>query len=89
MLLDLIMPGMDGHMVLGEQSLDPNIRDIPVVAITAQDPARGPIASDLLTITRSGGLYLRDLLRAIGAISEALAPPDELAEPARSETLAD
>lgn len=89
MLLDLIMPGMDGHMVLREQSLDPNIRNIPVVAITAQDPARGPIASDLLTITRSGGLYLRDLLRAIGAISEALAPPDELAEPARSKTLAD
>ena len=89
MLLDLIMPGMDGHMVLREQSVDPNIRDIPVVAITAQDPARGPIASDLLTITRSGGLYLRDLLSVIGAVSEALAPPDELAEPARSETLAD
>ena len=77
-LLDLVMPGMDGYALLREKSQDPAIASIPVIAITAQDPARGPIAASSLTIARSGGLHLQDVLNAVEAISELLAPPDRL-----------
>ena len=36
-LLDLMMPGMDGAEVLLHQKRDPAIRDIPVIALTALD----------------------------------------------------
>jgi CheY-like chemotaxis protein len=36
-LLDLMMPGMDGAEVLLRQKRDPTIRDIPVIALTALD----------------------------------------------------
>jgi DNA-binding response OmpR family regulator len=84
MLLDLVMPGLDGYAVLREKSQDPEIGRIPVIALSAQDPSRGPIASDLLTISRSGGLYLQDLLNSIDAISRILAPPDQSDDPTRA-----
>jgi len=73
-LLDLIMPGMDGFQVLQEKSQDPAIRDIPVVVVSSRDPSGEPIVSDVLTVTRSGGLSVRDLLACIQAVSEALSP---------------
>jgi len=80
MLLDLIMPGMDGFRVLQEKSQDSTIREIPVVVISARDPTGEPIVSDTLTVTRGGGLSVRDLLACIQAVSEILAPsvqPDD------------
>ncbi len=85
MLLDLVMPGMDGYQVLHEKSRDPQISGIPVVAVTAQDPTRGLIGSNHLSVLRGGGFYLQDLLDAISALSAILAPPDRL-DPARPET---
>ena len=76
LLLDLIMPEMDGYTLLRMKSKDASIRDVPVIAVSAQDPAHGPIASSALTIARSGGLYLQDLLRSMEAISSVLGPPD-------------
>ena len=73
-LLDLIMPGMDGFHVLGEKRRDAAIRDIPVVVTTSRDPTGRPIVSDALTVTRSGGLSARDLLSVIWAVSAALSP---------------
>jgi len=37
-LLDLVMPQMDGFQVLKEKSQDPTIRDIPVVAVSSLNP---------------------------------------------------
>lgn len=36
-LLDLMMPGMDGAEVLLQKAEDPAVRDIPVIALTALD----------------------------------------------------
>jgi CheY-like chemotaxis protein len=74
MLLDLIMPEKDGFQVLREKSQDPSIREIPVIVVSAKDPTGEPIVSDTLTVTRSGGLSVRDLLACTQAISEVLAP---------------
>jgi signal transduction histidine kinase/CheY-like chemotaxis protein len=74
MMLDLVMPGKDGFQVLQEKSQDSSVREIPVVIISATDPAGEPIVSDTLTVTHSGGLSVRDLLACIQAVSEVLAP---------------
>jgi CheY-like chemotaxis protein len=73
-LLDLIMPGMDGFQVLQEKGQDPSTRDVPVVVISSRDPVGESIVSDTLTVTRSGGLSVRDLLACIQAVSEVLSP---------------
>jgi signal transduction histidine kinase/CheY-like chemotaxis protein len=80
-LLDLVMHGMDGYSVLRVKREEPKIAHIPVIAVSAQDPARGPIASNYLAIARSGGLYTQDLLNAIRAVTAALSPPDRLGGP--------
>ncbi len=74
MLLDLAMPGMDGYQVLVEKSRDESIRSIPVIVISARDPTGEAIVSQALTVTRSGGLSVRDLLTCIETLSEMLAP---------------
>jgi signal transduction histidine kinase/CheY-like chemotaxis protein len=82
LLLDLIMPGLDGFQVLQQKSLDPAIRDIPVVIVSSRDPVNEPIVSDSLTVARGGGFSARDLLESIQAISEVLTPhprPDDRA----------
>ena len=85
MLLDLIMPGMDGFPVLREKSRDPAIRQIPVIVISAKDPTGEPIVSDTLTVTRGGGLSVSDLLACIQAVSEVLSPSVRLDRQAQPE----
>jgi len=36
-LLDIVMPEMDGHEVLSQMKADPGLQDIPVIVISAQD----------------------------------------------------
>lgn len=73
MLLDLIMPGMDGFQVLQEKQKDPSIREIPVVIVSSRDPSGDPIVSDSLIVTRGGGLSVREILDCTAALSERLA----------------
>jgi len=86
MLLDLIMPGMDGFQVLREKGQDPAIRDIPVVVITARDPMNEPVASDSLTVTRSGGLSAPEILACIRSVSDILSQSAPSAGQGRTET---
>ncbi len=74
LLLDLVMPGMDGFQLLAAKSADPSLRDIPTVVISARDPAGQPIVSNVLSVTRRDGLSMHQLLRCIEALSEVLSP---------------
>lgn len=80
-LLDLVMPEMDGYEVLQAQREDDTIRDIPVIAISALDTAPGGYGTPFLSVSRGGGINLQDLLRCTEALTAVLAPPD--AGPAR------
>jgi signal transduction histidine kinase/CheY-like chemotaxis protein len=74
MLLDLLMPGMDGFQVLQEKQRDPSIRDIPVIVVSSRDPAGDPILSDTFTVTQSGGISQRNLIACIHALGFLLEP---------------
>ena len=79
-LLDLIMPGMDGFEVLWEKSQDPTVRETPVVVISSRDPSGEPIVSDTLTLTRGGGLSVPNLLSCIRVVSDVLVPISQSAD---------
>jgi len=86
MLLDLIMPGMDGFRVLQEKGEDPDIREIPVVIISARDPAGEPIVGDTLTVARTGGFSVPDLLACVQVFSGILSPSTRPDDQERRET---
>jgi CheY-like chemotaxis protein len=86
-LLDLIMPGMDGFEVLWEKSQDQTVREIPVITISSRDPGGEPIVSDTLTVTGGGGLSVPNLLACIRAVSDVLAPVGQSADQGQPETL--
>jgi len=73
-LLDLFMPNLDGFQLLATKNQCPSLRDIPVIIISARDPAGQPIVSSGLAIKREGGLTAQQLLACIRAVSEILSP---------------
>ncbi|MEN8172339.1 MAG: hybrid sensor histidine kinase/response regulator [Chloroflexota bacterium] len=81
LLLDLILPDMDGFELLQIKSLDPKIRDIPTIIISSQDPAGEPIVTDAIKVRRSDGLSVRELLTSIQAFSEILTPLSQPTDP--------
>ncbi|MDD5368592.1 MAG: ATP-binding protein [Anaerolineaceae bacterium] len=74
LLLDLIMPDLDGFGVLKAKSQDATIRDIPVIVISATDPSNTLMITDALTVKRSGGLSAADFMTCLQALSTALMP---------------
>jgi signal transduction histidine kinase/DNA-binding NarL/FixJ family response regulator len=85
-LLDLVMPEMDGFQVLREKEQDPAIRQIPVLVVSSLDPMRGMVVSNLLSVSRRNGLTSRELLACIQAISSILTqepPPTDPMPPER------
>lgn len=81
MLLDLMMPGVDGFQVLKEKSRDAEIKDIPVIVISSLDPSGAPIVSKNIAITRSGGFSVKDLLACIQVITDLLTMAPKTADP--------
>ena len=88
-LLDLVMPGMDGFQVLQEKAGDPAVRDVPVIVVSARDPAGQPIVSSTLAVTQGGGLSTRQLLMGIEFISRVLSVTGQVGAPMRTEAVAD
>lgn len=87
LVLDLFMPGMDGFEVLQAKSQDPEIKEIPVIIVSARDPVGQPIVSKGLNVVRGNGLSISDLMACVRAISQILSGP-ERPDPTLSETLA-
>jgi signal transduction histidine kinase/CheY-like chemotaxis protein len=84
-VLDLVMPNMDGFQLLAHKRQDPLLRAIPVIIVSAQDAARQPILSANVVLGRGGGISAGDLLRAIRFTAQLLdhgAPAGDPAPPA-------
>ena len=80
-LLDLVMPRLDGFKLLEAKSQDLEIAAIPVVVISARDPMGQPIVSGAMAITRGGGLSTHHLLAAIEAMTQFLSPTAQSGDP--------
>ena len=77
MLLDLVMPGMDGYQMLKEKSADPTIREIPVIVISATDPRNGALMGSRLVLMHGGGWAVQDVLSYLQLWSEAMSQGPE------------
>jgi CheY-like chemotaxis protein len=82
MLLDIMMPEKDGWQVLEIKSQDEEIRDIPVVIVSAQDPAEEPPNTEAVLLTMDGGLSLSKLLRCAINFSASMLQPGSEPDPA-------
>jgi len=75
-LLDLVMPEMDGWAFLEEKNRDPEMRDVPVVLITAQDPSNQPMSSPALVLGAQEGISVSRLLQTALAFSAIQISPN-------------
>jgi signal transduction histidine kinase/DNA-binding response OmpR family regulator len=73
-LLDLLMPDMDGFQLLAQKSLDPAIQAIPVIVVSAQNPSGQPVVSQTLAVRHSDGLTPHQLVRAIAGLLQLFSP---------------
>ena len=74
-VLDLIMPDMDGFSVLRSKSEDASIRSIPVIVITSNDPAGQPILSNRFEIQQTNGFTVKEFVDCINGIHQILNSP--------------
>jgi CheY-like chemotaxis protein len=73
-LLDLTMPEMDGFQFLAVRNHDDSLSAIPVILISARDPSGQPIASNIIALTRGGGLSTVQMMDCIEAFTAILSP---------------
>jgi len=73
-LLDVSMPGMDGFQFLAARDLRPELRDIPVIMISARDPQGEPVLSNALAVAVGGGFSARRVMECAEALMNVLAP---------------
>jgi CheY-like chemotaxis protein len=63
LLLDIVMPDMDGWQLLAHMAQDEALEQIPTFLVSAQDPTDRPLASKFMLVTMDGGLDLNKFLR--------------------------
>ena len=74
-ILDLVMPDIDGYTVLREMRLTDGLRDIPVVAVTARSYEAETFAAGALEITREGGLSVGELMACLKSSLDSITTP--------------
>ena len=72
-LLDVVMPGLDGWQVLQRKQQDPHIRGIPVYMVSAQDATSQPLTTPALLLTQGNGVSLSQLVSCALGIPRLLA----------------
>ena len=75
MLLDVVMPNVDGWDVLQRKSQDESIHDIPVVLVSAQDPCELPPTSQVFWASVGDGLSLSQLVECTLGFSRVILQP--------------
>ncbi len=75
MLLDIMLPEQNGWMLLDQKQADADLKSIPVIIISAQDPAEQPLISPLIVATMGEGLSKERILPVMLSLSEILLTP--------------
>lgn len=79
-LLDLLMPRMDGFGLLGELSKSPQYKDIPIVVLTAKTltaAERELLQTSVVKVIEKSGLKQELLVQHIQQVLSALESPEE------------
>jgi len=84
-LLDLVMPGMDGYALLRARQKEAALRAIPVIAITGQVAATAFADGRSLTVVRPDGVPLADLLTRVLTMLDDRGRPEATAAPAQQQ----
>ena len=71
-LLDLLMPGVDGYAVLAAMREDERLRDVPVVVVSAKGAEEESVTAPGLEIVRPGGLTIGELMGCVQAAVDNL-----------------
>jgi CheY-like chemotaxis protein len=70
-LLDLLMPGMDGFQVIRHVRLEPALRDLPILVMTAKNLSRGEIAllnRETQGLLQKDGSWKQQLITEVGRV---------------------
>ena len=73
-LLDVSMPRMDGFQFLAARESNPELRDVPVIMLSARDPQGEPVLSNALAVAYGSGFSARRVLECAEALMNVLAP---------------
>jgi CheY-like chemotaxis protein len=75
-LLDLVMPRLDGFEVLGEMQQDPTLAKIAVILLTSSSYAEDALSQQGgdLVVHRPGGLRPAEVLRSVEVLAAVLEP---------------
>jgi signal transduction histidine kinase len=83
-LMDIVMPGLDGFGALEKMRQEPMLADIPVILLSATSFSEDVLERQdaQLIVRRQNGLSLQDLLESLQALINVLDPHyDEFADP--------
>jgi len=73
-LLDLIMPGLDGFDLLNQMRAAPDLADIPVVLLTANNDIKEMHSENHIKIHHHDGLYPIEVLSCLNVVVNSLKP---------------
>ena len=81
MLLDIQLGAVSGFDVLHEMETDDRLRRLPFCIISGAEVHDEPLVTPYFTLTRQGGLTVRELTQAIAAIMQVVLPGVEVSVP--------
>ncbi len=84
-MLDIRLPDLDGFLVVEHMRADPQMQEIPVIAISGQGPhdAIAPVVSGKMTLWKESGFQPIELVQCVEALVAQLIPPAGPKSPAK------
>ena len=75
MLLDIMMPGLNGWQLIAQQGSREKGSEISTIVVSALDPSNRPLVSNMMVATMDEGLSPEKILRCSLALSNLLLSP--------------
>jgi signal transduction histidine kinase/CheY-like chemotaxis protein len=80
-LLDIVMPDMDGRELFELMRREVGTQPLPVYFVSARDPSDRPATSEILAVTQAGGISISKVLQCSLNFSTVLLKPDQPPDP--------
>jgi signal transduction histidine kinase/CheY-like chemotaxis protein len=77
LVLDLLMPEIDGYAVLAAMQADDRLRGVPVVAISSGGAGSELQTGGIIQVTRSSGFSTTEIIQCLKGCFDALGPAPE------------